>query len=108
MLYSVVVLFPTTCDSGRQSGKHIWCEWPIALIHTPYILTSGTDIYGNPDAFSATGFEKRMSIFSQEMRALLLHVHVVVMEVLVYDMCGWGSLGCVCSHMPELSWTLTV
>ena len=70
VLYSVVVLFPTTCDSGRQSGKHIWCEWPITLIHTPHILTSGTDIYGNYDAFSATGFEKCMSIFSQEMRAL--------------------------------------
>ena len=39
-------LLPTTYENGKQSGKHLWCEWPIALIHSPYMLTSGTDIYG--------------------------------------------------------------
>ena len=38
----------------------------------------------NPYAL-ATGFEERMSTFSQEMRALN-HVRIVVMEILVYDM----------------------
>ena len=57
----------------------------------------------NHDAF-ATGFEEHISAFSQEMRALN-PVRIVVMEVLVYDMCGRG---CVCSHMPELSETLAV
>ena len=37
----------------------------------------------NPDAF-ATGFEECKSPFSQELMAFRL----VVMEVLVYDMCG--------------------
>ena len=40
-------LLPNTYENGKQSGKHLWCEWPIALIRTPYMLTSGTDIYGN-------------------------------------------------------------
>ena len=40
-------LLPNTYENGKQSGKHLWCEWPIALIRTPYILTSGTDIYDN-------------------------------------------------------------
>ena len=39
------------------------------------------------------GFEEHMSTFSQEMRALN-PVRIVVMEVLVYDMCGRGG-GCV-------------
>ena len=38
----------------------------------------------NPDAL-ATGFEERISTFSEEMRALN-HVRIVVMEILVYDM----------------------
>ena len=38
----------------------------------------------NPDAL-ATGFEERMSTFSEELRALN-HVRIVVMEILVYDM----------------------
>ena len=68
MLYSVVVLLHTTSENGKQSGKHLWCEWPIALII--YILTSRTDIRViNPDAF-ATGFGERMRTFSQEKRAL--------------------------------------
>ena len=46
----------------------------------------------NHDAF-ATGFEERMITFSQEKRALN-PVRIVVMEVLVYDMCGRG---CVCA-----------
>ena len=52
----------------------------------------------------ATGFDEHMNTFSQEKRALNL-VSIVVMEVLVYDMCGRG---CVCSHMPELPETLAV
>ena len=43
----------------------------------------------NHDAF-ATGFEERTSTCSQEKRALN-PVRIVVMEVLVYDMCGRGS-----------------
>ena len=57
----------------------------------------------NHDAF-ATGFEERMITFSQEKRALN-PVWIVVMEFLVYGMCGPG---CVCSHMQELSETLAV
>ena len=57
----------------------------------------------NHHAF-ATGFEELMSTFSQEKRALN-PVRIVVMEFLVYDICGQG---CVCSHMPELSETLAV
>ena len=54
------------------------------------------------------GFEERMSTFSQKMRALN-PVRIVVMEVLVYDMCGrGGGGGGVCSHMPEHSETLAV
>ena len=68
MLYSLVVLLHTTYENGKQSGKHLWCEWPIALII--YILTSGqTFKVINPDAF-ATGFGERMRTFSQEKRAL--------------------------------------
>ena len=44
---------------SRQSGKHLWCEWPIALICTPYLLTDISDAF-------ATGFEEHMSTFSQE------------------------------------------
>ena len=55
----VVVLLPTTYENGKVSGKHIWCEWPIALICTPYIFTDISDAF-------ATGFEERMSTFSQE------------------------------------------
>ena len=47
----------------------------------------------NPDAF-ATGFEERMSTFSQEMRALN-PVRTVVMKVLVYDTWGWGWVLCL-------------
>ena len=57
----------------------------------------------NHDAF-ATGFEEHMCTFSQKKRALN-PVRIVVMEVLVYDMCGRG---CVCSHMPGLSETFAV
>ena len=46
----------------------------------------------NPDAL-ATGFEERMSTFSQEMRALN-HVRIVVMEILVYDM--WPRVCVLC------------
>ena len=42
-------LFPTTYENGKQSGKHLWCKWPIALIRAPYMLTSaGTDIIMMP------------------------------------------------------------
>ena len=59
----------------------------------------------NLDVF-ATGFEEHISTctFSQEKRALN-PVRIVEMEVLVYDMCGRGR---VCSHMQELSETLSV
>ena len=40
-------LLPTTFEKDKQSGKHLWCEWAIALIRTPYMPTSSTDIYGN-------------------------------------------------------------
>ena len=45
------------------------------------------------------GFEERMSTFSQEKWALN-PVRIIVMEVLVYDMCGQVFM---CSHMRELS-----
>ena len=55
MLYSVVVLLPTTYENGKQSGKHLWCEWQIALI-----IQEQAFIAINHDAF-ATGFEEHMS-----------------------------------------------
>ena len=60
----------------KMSGKHLWCEWPIALIRTPYMLTSGTDI------IMMTGFEECMSTFSQEKMAL---------NTVCEDSCDGGS-----------------
>ena len=64
----------------------------------------------NHHAF-ATGFEECTSTFSQVKRALN-PVRIVVMEVIVYDMCGRGGGGGGgagggggCSHIPELSVT---
>ena len=98
MLSSVVVLLPTTYENNLVS---IFCEWLIALIHTPctYSHQGQTFIAINHDDF-ATGFEECTSTFSQEKRALN-PVKIVVMEVLVYYMCRGGGGGG--SHMPELS-----
>ena len=54
MLYSVVVLLPTTYENGKQSGKHLWCEWRIALI-----IQEQAFMAINHDAF-ANGFEECM------------------------------------------------
>ena len=55
----------------------------------------------NPDAL-ATGFEERMSTFSQEIRALN-HVGIVVMEILVYDMQPRVCV-CVCAMLWLVPW----
>ena len=84
--HSAVVLLPH--ENGKQSGKHLWCERPIALIHTPD-LTIHTHIR-DTQLIMMPGFEERMSTFSQEQRALN-PVRIVV--VMVYDMCGRGDGG---------------
>ena len=75
----------------------------MANCFNPHTIHAHIRYRHNHDAF-ANGFEERTRTFSQEKRALN-PVRIVVMEVLVYDMCGWG---CVYSHMPELSETLAV
>ena len=73
MLYSVVVVLPTTYENGKQSGKHCYTY--------TYSHQGQTFVVINSDAF-ATGSEECMSTFSQEKRALN-PVSIVVMEVLV-------------------------
>ena len=70
---------------GRQSGKHLLCEWPIALIIYMYSHQGQTFVAIIPDAFT-TGFEEHMSTFSQEVRALD-PVRIVVIEIHVAG-CG--------------------
>ena len=53
----------------------------------------------NHDAF-ATGFEEHMITFSQEKRALN-PVRIVVMEVLVYNMCGQGVCAVTCQNFQR-------
>ena len=48
--------------NGKQSGKHLWCEWPIALL-----IQGQAFMAINHDAF-ATGFEEHMRTALNPMR----------------------------------------
>ena len=66
----------TTYENGKQSGKHLWFEWAIALIiYTRLILMPWLLALKNVS----------VPLNSEQMRALN-HVRIVVMEILVYDM----------------------
>ena len=69
-----------------QTHRYLW-----QLIMTPLLLALKND---------------QVSTFNQEKRALN-PVRIVVIEFLVYDMCGPGCVH-VCSHIPELSEPLAI